>query len=92
MAKTATKTPPKAPADKGAKSESPPAKKVPEKAYTAADIAKELGLESPALARRYLRAAQISKPQGGWNWPSRDAAKSAVEAVKRAREAEKPSK
>lgn len=87
---TASKTPPKAPADKSGKSGSAPAKRAPERPFTASDLAKELGLESPALARRYLRAAQISKPQGGWNWPNRDAAKTAVEAVKRAREAEKP--
>lgn len=89
---TASKTPPKASADKGSKSESTPSKKAPETPFTASDLARECGLESAALARRYLRAAQISKPQGGWNWPSRDAAKSAVEAVKKAREAEKPSK
>lgn len=89
---TASKTPPKAPAHKSGKSASTPAKKASEKAFTAADIAKELGLESPALARRFLRAAQIQRPSSGWNWPSRDAAKSAIEAVKKAREAEKPSK
>lgn len=54
------------------------------KAYTVIDIAKESGIKSPAVVRRILRAAAIKKPNGGWNWPDRAAAKDALAAVSRA--------
>ncbi len=64
---------------------SPSAGKAPtKKEFTARDLAKEVGLSSAAVVRRYLRAAQIQKPKDGWVWPDKAAAKSAIEAVKRA--------
>ena len=54
------------------------------RAYTAADIAKETGARSPAIVRRILRAAAIKKPNGGWAWPDKTAAKAAVDAVQKA--------
>ena len=45
------------------------------RAYTAADITKESGIKSPAVVRRILRAAAITKPKGGWTWPDKAAAK-----------------
>ena len=62
------------------------------RAYTAADIAKDVGAKSPAIVRRILRAAAIKRPQDGWTWPDKAAAKDAIAAVQRAqkREAAKP--
>jgi len=61
-------------------------------AYTTADIAKESGIKSPAIVRRILRAAAISKPKDGWSWTDKAAAKDALAAVQKAqkREAAKP--
>ncbi len=63
------------------------------RAYTAADIAKDTGIKSPAVVRRILRAAAIKRPKDGWTWPDKAAAKDALAAVQRAqkREAVKPS-
>ncbi|MHC4705512.1 MAG: hypothetical protein ACYS8I_00295 [Planctomycetota bacterium] len=58
------------------------------RAYTAADIAKETGTQSPALVRRILRAAAIKKPNGGWSWADKSAAKDALAAVQRAQKDE----
>ncbi len=58
------------------------------RAYTASDIAKETGVRSPAIVRRILRAAAIKKPNGGWNWPDRAAAKDALAAVQKAQKTE----
>ena len=73
------KTSPKTPTTK---------KTAPTSPYTAVDLAKELKLPSAAVARRYLRSAQIEKPEGGWSWPSRDAAKGAVVAVQKSLKAD----
>ena len=54
------------------------------RAYTTVDIAKESGINSPAVVRRILRAAAIKKPDGGWNWPDKAAAKDALAAVQKA--------
>ena len=64
----------------------------PKRPYTTADIAKESGIKSPAVVRRILRAAAIKKPDGGWTWPDKAAAKDALAAVQKAqkREAAKP--
>ena len=63
-----------------------------ERAYTAADIAKETGVKSPAIVRRILRAAGLKRPKDGWSWTDKAAAKDALAAVQRAqkREAAKP--
>lgn len=58
--------------------------KVTNSKYTAADLAKEVGLKNASLARRYLRAAQIPKPKDGWVWADKAAAKTALDAVSRA--------
>ena len=62
------------------------------RAYSVIDIAKETGVKSPAIVRRILRAAAIKKPNGGWAWPDKAAAKDAVDAVQKAQktEAKKP--
>ncbi len=59
------------------------------KTYTTTDIAKETGVKSPAVVRRILRAAAIKKPNVGWNWPDRAAAKDALAAVQKAQRPEK---
>ena len=53
------------------------------RAYSVANIAKEFKTQ-PAVIRRILRAAAIKKPNGGWNWPDKAAAKDALAAVSRA--------
>ena len=58
------------------------------RAYTVADIAQETGGKSPAVVRRILRAAAIKKPNGGWTWPDKGAAKDALAAVQRAQRPE----
>ena len=60
----------------------------PKRAYTTADIAKEMGFKSPAAVRRILRAAAIKKPDGGWSWPDKAAAKAALAAVQKAQKGE----
>ena len=54
------------------------------RAYTAADIAKDAGIKSPAVVRRILRAAAIQRPKDGWSWADKAAAKDALEAVRKA--------
>ncbi len=76
-----TSSTPKAPASKASTA----------KAFTARDLGKEIGIKSPAVVRRYLRAAKIQKPSDGWSWVDKAAAKSALEAVKGALEASKAS-
>lgn len=61
-----------------------PAQASASKPFTAADLAKEVGLKDASLARRYLRAAKLKKPKDGWRWADKAAAKSAIEAVKSA--------
>ena len=56
--------------------------------YTTVDIARETGARSPAIVRRILRAAAIKKPNGGWNWPDKAAAKDALAAVQKAQRPE----
>jgi hypothetical protein len=56
------------------------AKTVPASSFTVSDIAKEAGVK-PAVARRFLRAAQIKRPKDGWSWVDKSAAKDAIEAV-----------
>ena len=60
--------------------------------YTTADIATDSGAKSPAVVRRILRATEIKKPDGGWSWPDKAAAKDALAAVQKAqkREGAKP--
>lgn len=92
---TSSKTTSTAPSSQKAKN---PAKPDPPKApstppqdrpaYTAADIASDLGLASASVVRRHLRAAAFNKPGGGWSWPSRESAKDALAAAKAASEAE----
>lgn len=60
------------------------------KPFTAQDLAKEVKLPSAAIARRYLRAAKVTRPTEGWSWGSREAAKGAIEAVQRRLKAETP--
>jgi phage antirepressor YoqD-like protein len=52
------------------------------KPFTVNDIAKDAGVK-PAVARRFLRAAQIKRPKDGWSWTDKSAAKDAIEAVQR---------
>ena len=59
------------------------------RAYTIADITKETGVKSPAIVRRILRAAAITKPQNGWSWSDRASAKDALAAVQRVQKTEK---
>lgn len=59
----------------------------PKQAFTAGDIAKEFKTQ-PAVVRRILRAAAIKKPNGGWAWPDKAAAKDAVDAVQKAQRSE----
>lgn len=59
----------------------------PKQAFTAGDIAKEFKTQ-PAVVRRILRAAAIKKPDGGWNWPDKTAAKDALAAVQKAQKPE----
>jgi len=54
------------------------------RAYTTADIARETGVRSPAIVRRILRTAAIKKPNGGWAWADKAAAKDALAAVQKA--------
>ena len=63
-----------------------PVKKVSPKktAYTARELAKEVGLPSASVARRYLRAAEIKKPRDGWVWADKASAKDALAVVSRA--------
>ena len=79
MANTETKTSPKPPS---------PKKGAPTSPYTAVDLAKDTGLPSAAVARRYLRSAKITKPKDGWSWDSREAAKAALEAVQKSLKAD----
>lgn len=58
------------------------------RAYTVTDIAQETGGKSPAVVRRILRAAAIKKPDGGWSWADKAAAKDALVAVQRAQKTE----
>jgi hypothetical protein len=53
------------------------------RAYTAADIAKDTSVKSPAIVRRILRAAGLKRPKEGWSWPDKAAAKDALEAVRK---------
>lgn len=63
------------------------AKASTETAFTARDLAKEVGLPSASVARRYLRAAKLPKPSKGWVWADKTAAKPAIEAVRKAAKA-----
>ena len=58
------------------------------RAYTVADIAKDTGINSPAVVRRILRAAAIKKSKDGWSWPDKAAAKDALAVVQRAQRPE----
>lgn len=58
------------------------------RAYSTADIAKEIGVKSPAIVRRILRASAIPKPKDGWSWPDKMAAKGALTAVQKAQRPE----
>ena len=58
------------------------------RAYSVIDIAKETGVKSPAVVRRILRAAAIKKPNGGWSWADKTAAKEALAAVQKAQRPE----
>ena len=59
----------------------------PKRAYSVADIAKEFKTQ-PALVRRILRAAAIEKPNGGWSWADKAAAKHALAAVQKGQKTE----
>lgn len=56
--------------------------------YTARELAKDAGISSATIARRYLRAAAIPKPKSGWRWKDKAAAKPALDAISRAVAAE----
>ncbi len=57
-----------------AKKETAPKKEEAAKSgISIADIAEELGI-TPAEARKHLRALEIEKPEGGWNWANEKAA------------------
>lgn len=58
------------------------------RAYSTIDIVKDTGVKSPAVVRRILRAAAIKKPNGGWTWPDKVAAKDALAAVQKAQKTE----
>ena len=66
-----------------------PASSKPASKYTARDLAKDAGVQTPAIARRYLRAAKIQRPKEGWIWSDKAAAKSAIETVQKAARAAK---
>ena len=55
--------------------------------YTARELAKDAGVQSASVARRYLRAAKMQRPKEGWIWSDKAAAKSAIETVQKARAA-----
>lgn len=61
-----------------------PAKKPVPQPYTARDLAKDAGVPTAALVRRYLRAGKVTKPKEGWSWPNKAAAKDALDVVRRA--------
>lgn len=48
--------------------------------YTLADLCKELGI-GPSDARKTLRNKKVEKPQGKWEWPSREAAEPVRKAL-----------
>jgi hypothetical protein len=58
------------------------------RAYTVTDLAADTGVKSAAIVRRILRAAAIKKPNGGWSWPDKAAAKDALAAVQKAQRPE----
>ena len=58
------------------------------RAYSVIDLAADTGIKSPAVVRRILRAAAIKKPNGGWTWPDKAAAKDALAAVQKAQRPE----
>jgi hypothetical protein len=67
----------------------PSASPKPAPKYTARDLAKDAGVQTPAIARRYLRAAKAQRPRDGWIWTDKASAKSAIETVQKAARAAK---
>lgn len=59
----------------------PPRVKQGPDGYTLKDLCLELGI-SPAMARKALRSKGMTAPEGGWRWPSPEAAKGIKEILK----------
>jgi len=74
---------------KSAASTKPTAPSKAAQKYSARDLAKDAGVQSAAVARRYLRAAKVQRPKEGWTWSDKAAAKSAIETVQKAARAAK---
>lgn len=50
--------------------------------YTLKDLCSELGIP-PAVARKTLRSRGMAAPEGGWRWPSSEAARGIKEILKK---------
>jgi len=64
-----------------ARNKRPPQVKQGPREYTLKDLCSELGI-SPTVARKVLRSKGMTAPEGGWRWPSPEAAKDIKEILK----------